>query len=36
MVFAMLVAGGKAGDFRHWDEIRLWAAGLRPLLVKQV
>lgn len=35
MVFAMLVAGGKSGDFRHWDEIRLWAVGLRPLLVKQ-
>jgi menaquinone-dependent protoporphyrinogen oxidase len=31
MVFAMLVAGGKVGDFRHWDEIRTWAAGLRPL-----
>jgi menaquinone-dependent protoporphyrinogen oxidase len=35
MVFAMLVAGGKSGDFRHWDEIRSWAAELRPLLVKQ-
>jgi menaquinone-dependent protoporphyrinogen oxidase len=35
MVFAMLVAGGKVGDFRHWDEIRLWAASLRPLLMKQ-
>jgi menaquinone-dependent protoporphyrinogen oxidase len=35
MVFAMLVAGGKSGDFRHWDEIRSWAAGVRPLLMKQ-
>jgi menaquinone-dependent protoporphyrinogen oxidase len=35
MVFAILVAGGKVGDFRHWDEIRGWAASLRPLLMKQ-
>ena len=35
MIFAMLVAGGKVGDFRHWEEIRTWAASLRPLLMKQ-
>lgn len=34
MVFAMLVAGGKVGDFRHWEEIRGWAASLRPTLLK--
>jgi len=34
MVFAMLVAGGKVGDFRHWEEIRGWAANLRPTLLK--
>jgi menaquinone-dependent protoporphyrinogen oxidase len=34
MVFAALVAGGKVGDFRHWDEIRGWAAELRSSLQK--
>ena len=34
MIFAMLVAGGKVGDFRHWEEIRGWAASLRPTLLK--
>jgi menaquinone-dependent protoporphyrinogen oxidase len=35
MIFAMLVAGGKVGDFRHWDEIRTWAVSVMPLLMKQ-
>jgi menaquinone-dependent protoporphyrinogen oxidase len=29
MIFATLVTGGRAGDFRNWEAIRSWAAGLR-------
>lgn len=32
MIVALVLAGGKAGDFRHWEAIRAWATDLRPLL----
>jgi menaquinone-dependent protoporphyrinogen oxidase len=34
MIFATLVTGGRAGDFRNWDAIRDWGSNLRTSLLK--
>ena len=34
-LFAMLLTGGRAGDFRNWDAIQAWAKDVRPLLLQQ-
>ena len=33
-LFVQVIIGAKPGDYRNWDAIRAWAAGLRPALVK--
>jgi menaquinone-dependent protoporphyrinogen oxidase len=32
--FVQVIIGAQPGDYRNWDAIRVWAASLRPTLVK--
>jgi len=32
-LFAMILTGGRAGDFRNWDAIQAWAKDVWPLLI---
>lgn len=33
LLFVMLIIQARPGDYRNWDAIRAWAAGLRPALL---
>jgi len=33
-LFVQVIIGAQPGDYRNWDAIRVWAASLRPTLVK--
>jgi len=33
-LFVQVIIGAKPGDYRNWDAIRAWAAGLHPALAK--
>jgi menaquinone-dependent protoporphyrinogen IX oxidase len=33
-LFVQVIIGAQSGDYRNWDAIRAWAAGLHSTLVK--